>query len=410
MIFILQLVALILLLVLSAFFSSSEIAYFSLSPIQTRRISESNPTAGKRVQWILSDRTRLLSTILVGNTLVNVAIPALIYSVTGTLFGNFAGAAAIPISLLLLLVFGEIGPKRFAVTYPEKTATLYSGFLKLLISALAPFRWGLQTATQQLDRFFHHKGDHLSDEEFESVVELSREEGLLDEEERAMLKGIFRMETLKASDVMTPRVDLIGIDLNAPPADILALVKQVRVRKVLIFRDQLDNVEGFLDVRRFMLDPNHSMENARLAPIFVPESCPLDKLLAKLLQEKRRSAIVVDEYGGTAGIVTRGDILEEIVGELDDEKGAHAALFQEISPGRWMLDGRVNLELLGETLNLEFEDEGVGRIAGWINAQLERIPHPGDSVLYEGHLFSVRQTRKNSASLIEVTLAEEPES
>lgn len=410
MIVLLQLLALFLLLVLSAFFSSSEIAYFSLSPIQIRRIREINPAAGKRIDWILSDRTRLLSTILIGNTLVNVAIPALIFFASATLFGDLAGVVAIPAALLLLLVFGEIGPKRFAVTYPEKTASLYSIYLKFLISLLAPLRWALQMATQQLDRFFHHKGDNLSDEEFESVVELSEEEGVLDEEERAMLKGIFRMEDLKASDVMTPRVDLIGIDLDDPTIDALDRVKQVRVRKVLLFRDQLDKVEGFLDVRKFLLDPDHRIETARLAPIFVPESCPLDKLLAKLLLEKRRSAIVVDEYGGTAGIVTRGDILEEIFGEMDDEKGAHAVLFQEIYPGRWMMDGRVNLEMLGEKLDLDFGEEGVDRIAGWITSQLERIPHPGDSVGYEGYRFSVRQMRKNSVSLVEVTREEETES
>lgn len=401
----LQLLALFLLLILSGFFSSSEIAYFSLDSLQIRRIQAEHPRAGERVGWILSRRTRLLSTILIGNTFVNVAIPALIFSTCATIFGEVGGVISIPVSLLLLLVFGEIGPKRFAVAFPGEMARLFSRPMTFSIWIFSPFRVLLNTATKRIEHLFHPRGRNLSDEEFESVVEISGEEGVLEFEEQAMLKGIIRMEDLSAGDVMTPRVDIIGFDLTEEDTTLLETAQQTRVRKILLYRDTIDQIEGLLDVRRFLIDPEHDIDKASFKPIFVPEACPLDKLLAVMLKNKRRTAVVVDEYGGTAGVVTRGDILEEIVGEVDDERGAHELLFQQISENRWMCDGRVNLESLSDQLNVEFEEEGVDRISGWITAQIERMPHPGDQVNLPPYTFTVRQMRKNSISLLEIIRA-----
>lgn len=397
-----QFAALLLLIGLSAFFSSSEVAFFSMNAIQVGRIQTRHPAAGQRIRWILESRTRLLSTILIGNTLVNVAIPAILLSACQELLGPWAGIAAVPISLIVMLVLGEIGPKRYAVTYPEKTCILYSKAMLAAIRALSPLRYLLQQLTRSLEHRFHAHGHILSDEELESVVDLSGEQGVLDRDEQAMLKGIFRMEDLKASDVMTPRVDLLGVDLNDQQTNLLAMAQRANVRKILLYRDTPDKIEGLLDVRHFLLDPEHRLEAAKRSPLYVPETSPLDKVLNTLIQKKRRTAVVVDEYGGTAGVITRGDILEEIVGEMDDEKGSHSLLFEETSPGRWLVDGRVHLEWLGEQLGVEFDEEGVDRIGGWITARLEHLPSPGESIETPTHQFTVRSMRRNRVALVDI--------
>jgi len=392
--------ALIVLLGLSAFFSSAEVAFFSLNPLQVRRLKQSNPKLGGQVEWNLSSPTRLLSTILIGNTLVNVAVSAVAFALAEHFFvqGELIAIAA---SLFLLVIFGEIGPKRVAVAHPARMASLYAPALVFATASLAPLRYLLDRITESFAHLFHPRGRVLSEEEFVSVVDESGKEGILDEDERAMVRGIIRLEDLRASDVMTPRVDIIGIDIEDEAAEIDQVVASARVRHILIYRKTLDNVQGFLDVRRYRLDPDYAARKQWTPPPYVPESSPLDKLLSQFLHEQRRVAVVVDEYGGTAGVITRGDILEEITGEIEDELGGHELLFTRSGPDRWLLDGQVNLETISDQLGITFEELGVDRIAGWIAAKLERLPRPGDSVEANNTRFTVRQMRKNRVTVVE---------
>ncbi len=393
--------ALIGLLFLSGFFSSSEVAFFSLNPLQVRRIEETHAAAARRVEWILSAPTRLLSTILIGNTLVNVAVSVVSFAIAERLVPGHSELVAIAGSLVLLLIFGEIGPKRIAVAHPARMASLYSPLLKVLIHLFTPMRYALEATTVFFSHLFQPLGRILTDEEFETVLEVGREEGALDDEERFMLKGVLRLEDMQASDVMTPRVDLLGIDLSDREADIEAVVEQAAVRQLLLYRESMDRVQGFLDVRAYLFDPERRMHRAWISPLYVPEACPLDQLLRQFLEKNRRAAVVVDEYGGTAGLVTRGDILEEISGDIDDERGAHELLFEKVGRWRWIMDGRVNLEFLGDQLSLDFGESGADRIAGWIAAQLERMPRAGDACSHDGWRFVVRQMRRHRITLVE---------
>jgi len=402
-----QLAGLVVLLLISGFFSSSEVAYFSLDPLDVHRLQQEHPRSGRRVEWILSSPTRLLSTILIGNTLVNIAVPALVYAAAQGLPGGSGEAVAIAAAFLLLLVYGEIGPKRIAVTHPLGMARLYAPLLQACIVALAPIRLLMTRFTRAFTRFLTPHGPPLTDEEIRTVVEVGSEEGVLGEEERAMLQGVIRLEDLQASDVMTPRVDLIGFDLNdTDPAELLVLARGARVRRIVLYRDSLDQVQGTLDVRAYLLDPEHTVHRSMRPPMYVPEACPLDSLLTRFIREGRRTAVVVDEYGGTAGVVTRGDILEEITGDIADEKGGHELLFNEMGPGRWIMDGRLNLETLREQFGLAFEEEGVDRIAGWLSARLERLPRRGDCVDLGDFTFTVRQMRRHRVSLVEMARRE----
>jgi putative hemolysin len=190
--------------------------------------------------------------------------------------------------------------------------------------------------------------------------------------------------------------------LNHDPHELYATALRAHVRHLVLYRDSIDRVEGVLDVRHYLLDPGHRVQPAWHKPLFIPEACPLDRLLTQFLQERRRVAVVVDEYGGTAGVVTRGDILEEIVGEIDDELAEHKHVFDVTGSDRWLLDGQISLEQINQELNLHLEAEGADRMAGWIAARLERLPRPGDTVTAQGCRAVVQQMRRHRITLVQL--------
>jgi CBS domain containing-hemolysin-like protein len=209
-----------------------------------------------------------------------------------------------------------------------------------------------------------------------------------------MVDGIIRLEDLQASEVMTPRVDLIGIDLDDPPDTWFKTATRVQFRYLPLYRGSLDHAEGFLDVPRFLLSDAHDLNAARLDPLFVPETAPLDGLLTTFQKEHRRIAFVVDEYGGTAGVITLGDVLEEIVGDLEDEFGLEKLTIQKMGENLWIVDGSASLEEVNYELGIQFEAGNVDRISGWITAQLGRIPHTGEAVETQGCRVTVHRTRR----------------
>jgi len=393
--------ALILLFVCSAFFSSAETALFSLNPIQIHRVRRSRPTAAASIEHMLAVPANLLSTILIGNTLANVAAAALAYVIAERFYPAHGVAVSIPIMTMLLLIFGEVAPKRLAMSRAEKLAVAYSPILKLLVRILTPLRTVLQWITDLFKKDRQTQKKPLTEDEFRTVVEVGEEEGVLDEEERTMVDGIIRLEEIQASDVMTPRVDLIGIDLDDPPGNRERIARSVTFRYLPVYTGTLDQTEGFLDVPRFLLSLDHNFAAAMIKPpLFVPETAPLDTLLTTFQKEQRRVAFVVDEYGGTAGLITRGDILEEIASDVENEYREEKLTIQKVGENRWLVDGSMSLEDINYELNTTLEAEGADRIAGWANANAERILRTGESVEAQGWRATVRRVRKNRIILV----------
>jgi len=386
----------------SAFFSSAEVAMFSLNALQLRRLRTEQPRLAQTIQAILHPPTRFLSTILIGNTLINVLWAIFGYAWLERYWPHQPEWWYIALLTLGLLLFGEVLPKRCAFLWPLKLARVYAWPLQWTMRGLTPLRRALEIVTQPLAKAFRAQGHALSDDEFETVLELSTETGVLEPGEDAMLKSVLRLDDLQARDVMTPRVDLVGYDCNADPAELLHVARETRMRQLVLYRGDLDRVEGLLDIRAYLLDPQHRMQAARLPLWFVPESAPLDKLLRQFITGKKRAAVVVDEYGGTAGLITRGDILEEITGDIDDEHADHRLLFESAGENRWVLDGQVSLEEINARLDAELDAEGVDRLAGWIATRLERLPRPGDTAVGQGFQATVQQMRRHRVTLVQL--------
>ena len=402
-------VALVLLLGCSAFFSSAETALFALNPIHIHRIGRRHPASAERLRDLLARPSSLLSTILIGNTIVNVTASALGFMVAESLMPSHGELLAIPAMTVLLLIFGEVAPKRLAMIRSEWLATRYVPILVVLMRLATPLRWLLEQVSGLFHKQLQQAAITLSEDEFRTVVEVGEEEGVLDEEERTMVDGIIRLEETQAKDIMTPRVDLVGIDLDDPVEVQEQAIRGVRYRYVPVYRDSLDQAEGFLDVPRYILSEEPSIPACIIPAFFVPETAPLDTLLSTFQREKRRVAFVADEYGGTAGLVTRGDILEEIADDAINEYGQEKPEIQEVGEDRWIVDGSASLEEINYELDRELEAEGADRIAGWISAHLERMPRPGDVVEEQGCRATVQRVRKQRVLLVELLRVELPE-
>ncbi|HOW96925.1 MAG TPA: hemolysin family protein [Kiritimatiellia bacterium] len=401
-------IAMVGLMICSGFFSSSETVFFSLNPLALRRVSQRNPTIGAWIHTLLSRPTQILSTVLIGNTIVNVGIAAIGFLLADRAFPGRGEAISIPVVTVALVIFGEAGPKRIGLLHAERLAVWFAPIMLLLIRALAPLRFLLERLMKSFEPMFRPSGRTLSEEEFETVLEISQEQGILNADELAMLKAIVDLEDLKPGDVMTPRVDLVGVDLGGAPEDWIAVARKARRNFLLLYRGQVDNVEGFLDVRKFLLDPEHRIESARQPPFFVPANTPLNQVLMQFQRDRLRIAVVVDEYGGVAGVITRGDILEEITGEIYNELSKPRPLFQQAGPHRWLVDANISLEEINRKLRLNLRARGADRLAGWIAARAGHIPEQDDVVEADGARVTVMQTIRRRVTLAQIEKVEGP--
>lgn len=398
-------------MLLSAFFSSAETALFSLNPIQVQRMRNRTPRSSTQIARLLAYPHQTLAAILIGNIIVNVAGSGIAFVICEHLFPGRGEQVAIPGMTLLLLVFGEVGPKRFAIQHPEFLAMHYATSLTLIVRLTSPLHRLLTrlTVTGIFGKYIPPRRKALTEDEFRSVVEVSSEEGVLAQEEFDMVEGIIRLESIEASDVMTPRVDMVGIDLDDPPETNRDLLTQTRFHFLPVYRDSPDRIEGFVAVKDFLVSPTRDFQEIITPAFFVPETAPLDTLLTRFQREHRAIAIVTDEYGGTAGLITRGDILEEIVDYTSNEYESPEHEIRPMDDNRWLIKADLSLEEVNYQLDLNLTDENVDRIAGWVVAQAEHIPSPGETVEAQGCLVTVQRTRRNRVTWVILEKLAEPE-
>ncbi len=397
-----SLAILICLFISSAFFSSAETAFFSLNSLMINRIKTSHPARATLVERLVSKPTQLLSTILVGNTLVNVAASALGYSILRAIDTPHAEAVAIPVMTISLLIACEVIPKRIAMRHAPSITATYAVPLYGLMIVLKPARYLLDRLTKLLAHQLPEPRKSLNEEEFLTAVELGEETGVLNEEERLMVDGIIRLEETQASDIMTPRVDCVGIDLDDSQEEQIAVTQGCRFHFLPLYRETMDQIEGFLDVPRFLLNGGTSFSASVIKPYYVPENAPLDALLTTFQRENRRIAVVADEFGGTAGLITRGDILEEIADDVENEFSEIPSVIQQTGPNAWLIAGSTSIEDVNYELDLELEAEGADRIAGWITAQLEHIPKAGETAEAQGVCVTVERVRKQRIMMVQL--------
>lgn len=399
---------LLFLFVLSAFFSGSETVLFSLSPIQVQRIRTRNAVAGARLENLLGNPALILSTLLVGNSLVNFTIASLSYVLIDSLIPHWSEAIAIPLVTVLLLLFGEVTPKRVAIRHAEHLAPLCSRLLAFWLWLLRPFNVVLTGASHVFKKSLRRERRALSNDELRTVVEVSEEQGVLDAEEASMVDGILRLSELKASDEMTPRVDMVGLDLDTPLDQQLEIARRAQYRHLPVYVRTPDAIDGFADAVQFLLDPAHDLRKATTQALFVPENVSLDDLLVTMQRNGKHIACVLDEFGGTAGLITRGDILELITAPVVKNASGTGDSVRRLQGDTWLIEGSVSLEEINRQLNLALEADDADRLAGWITFHAGRLPQVGQTVEAQGCRATVRRLRKRRIELVQLEILVHP--
>ena len=395
---VLESILLIALFALSFFFSGSETILFSLTQQQRQRIAERNPVAGALVAECLEDSALLLSTLLVGNTLVNFSIATIGYE----LFAEWipvGGVFAVPVMTVGLLVFGEITPKQIALRYAEELAPVSARLLLFWRRILAPFNFLLKSASRAFRKSLQRERRALSDAELLSVLEAGSERGDFAREDAEMIEGVLRMSELFANDEMTPRVDMQVYDLDLPEEERAKAIAAARHRYLPAIRRTPDAVEGIYDRKTGKI----------VDALFVPETVTLDDLLVTFRRSGREIAIVLDEYGGTAGLISIDDILELIFGPKVFSRPDAEPKIVKKGPVTWEIDARASLDEVNRELGIELEAGDADRLSGWVAYHAERLPHVGQEIEADGCRATILKRRKRRVSLVRLEVVEFPE-
>ena len=408
---------LILLLVISGYFSGSETGMMSLNRYKLRHLANQGHSGAKRVEKLLSRPDRLIGLILIGNNLVNILASAIATILGMRLYGDMGVAIATGALTLVVLVFAEVTPKTLAALHPERVSYASSILLQLLMRLLYPLVWLVNGITNGFLRVLGLKVDNinsskLSSDELRTVV--NEAGGLIPRRHQDMLLSILDLENVTVEDLMVPRSDIAAINVNDDWRSIVRQLSHSAHGRIVLFRDNIDEVVGMLRVReayRLMMDKNDfSKENLLRAAdevYFIPEGTPLNIQLLKFQRNKERIGLIVDEYGDIQGLITLEDILEEIVGEFTTSIAP--TLAEEITPqadGSLMIEGSANIRDLNKSLNWKLPTDGPRTLNGLILELLEDIPDSRLSIEVGGHQMEIIEVSENKIKLVKVLPAQ----
>jgi len=383
----LELASLVVLVIVSALLTGAEAAYFSLGRARLRRLAEKQDAERGALQPLLARPHDLLVTILVGITLANIGASALAASIAASLFGPAGLAVAIGAMTILLVVFGEVLPMSLAVDHPERYSAWVSRPVTWLSALLWPVRkvlGALTTMTLRLLGSERPRGEpEISEEELRTLVDVGAREGVVDRTEREMIHKVFDLEDTVIREVMVPRPDMFCLDVATPSADILLLLRENVHSRVPVFEETVDHIVGVLYTKDLLphlagLPPGFDLRAHLHPPYFVPESKRADALLREFQAKKLHLAIVVDEYGGTAGLVTLEDLLEELVGEIRDEFDEEERLIQKVDATSYRVAGKLPIDELNAATGLRLPNDAFDTVGGWVLDLFGRVPNRGE--------------------------------
>ena len=387
------------LVALSAFFSGAETMLFSLTGAQRAAIRKRSQKYDLAISKCMSDSAMLLSTLLVGNTLVNFAIATLGYTLFTTIFPTWGGVAAVPVMTLFLLAFGEIMPKQLSLRHAERLAGPCARLMLFWWWLLTPFNIAFRFFSKAFSGALEKERRALSDAELVSVLESAAEKGDIGAGDVEMIEGVLRLSEIHANDEMTPRVDFVGYDVDLDEDARKAVLATAKHSHLPVFRRTPDAIEGVIDVSTGEISD----------ALFVPEQVTLDDLLVTFRKSGKPMAIVLDEYGGTAGLITPNDIMELVLGPVVFGSSADEPQLVKIARNTYLIDARASLDEINRELDIELEAEDADRLSGWVAFHAERIPHVGQEIEADGCLATVMKRRKRRVTQVKLEILSRPE-
>jgi putative hemolysin len=409
----LRVVALVILILFGAFFGAAETALFAASRMTLRRLRDAGDRRARTAHQLLEDPGTLLTTLLAGNTIANVGSSVVATSIALTLLGRQKGElVAFVGATLLVLILGEIAPKTLAVRYADQWALRVAGTIRVVSRILTPLVRLLSLAgtaiVRPLGGAITPRAPLVTEDQLRFLVQVGEEEGVLEEKEREMIHSIFEFGDTLVREVMRPRVDLIAIPAKATINEALGLVMEYGHSRLPVYEGSIDHVVGVVYVRDLLpalrqgrLD--QPVAEVQRPPFFVPETKKVDELFREMQRRKVSMAIVVDEYGGTAGLVTMEDLLEEIVGEIQDEYDLEEKPIQLLDERTAIVNGRTSIEEVNDTLGLELPIEEVDTIAGLVYALAGHVPVQGETVSVPGAELRVERALGQRITKVRIT-------
>ncbi len=405
-------IALIVLVALSAFFSATETAYMSLNRVRIKNMANDGDRRARRVMKLLDSYDRLLATVLIGNNIVNISSASIATVLFVSFFKNNGATVSTVVMTVVVLIFGEITPKSLAKEAADSFALKVSGPVTVLNTLFFPLSFlliHLKSAVSRLIRV--EKSSGMTEDELLTLVDEAEQDGGIDSGEKELFHNVIEFTDLDAGDILTPRIDVVAIDIEETPKELQELFEETGFSRIPVYRDTIDNIVGVVnekDFHRHLRDTENTIESILQPALFIPASVKISELLKQLQQKKVHIAVVVDEFGGTEGIVTIEDIVEELVGEIWDEHDTVAAEIREIGKDTFAVPAATELSEFFERFGVEEETE-VSTVNGWVTAHIGKIPAVGDTFDFENLTVRVTATDEQRASEIEVTVHEKPE-
>ena len=410
-----QIVVLVILLLLSGFFSSAETALTMVNKIRIRSLAEDGNKRAELVLDITENHShKMLSAILIGNNIVNISASSLAATLAYG-FGGYMVSIVTALLTLIILVFGEITPKSVATIHAEKLSLKYIRIISIFMKLMTPFIFIINLISRMLLLMLRvdpdAKNDTMTEDELRTIVDVSHEDGVIESEEKEMIYNVFDLGDAKAKDVMVPRVNVTFADINSTYAELIDIFKRDKFTRLPVFEENTDNVVGTINMKDLLLFENkehfHVKDILRNA-YFTYEYKNISELLVEMRDSSFNIAIVLDEYGETAGLITLEDILEEIVGEIHDEYDDYEEeLLKKISDLEYVAEGSFSLDDISDRLHINLYSEDFDSLGGFIIEQLDRLPEVGDSVTTAGGIkLVVDKLDKNRVESVHIYLPE----
>ena len=407
---VIRLVLVVVCLVLSAFFSSSETALTTVNLIRIRNLADNGDKAAAWVLKARRDQSKMLGAILIGNNVVNLSASSMLTVLVTDVFGSQAVGAATGVLTLLVLLFGEITPKTIATLEAEKNALRFARVICLLMTILTPVIFVVNLLSGGVLRLLgvdpNKPTDSITEDELRTIVEVGHEKGVIESEEKEMINNAFDLGDSVARDIMVPRIDMSFVDVEASYEELMEIFRRDHYTRLPVYEDNTDNVIGIINMKDLILLEDRAAFSVRdylRQPLFTFESKKLSELMIEMRKTSNNIVIVLDEYGATAGLITLEDILEEIVGDIRDEFDADEEdELKEISKGEYLADGSMNLDDINDRLGLELVSEDFDSLGGFMIDRLEHLPAEGEEVDTEEVRLVVEKVNKNRIDKVHI--------
>lgn len=389
----------------------------SVNKIRVRTLADAGLSSAKILVKILDNQPKMLSAILIGNNIVNISASSLMTVFVTDVFGNAYVGVGTGILTLLVLLFGEITPKTTATLYSESMALKFAKPIYLLMQVLTPVIFIVDKLSQGVLRLLHidpnKKQEAITEEELRTIVEVSHEEGVIQSDEKKMIYNVFDFGDSVARDIMVPRIDMTFIDVNSTYEEVLEIFRQEKYTRYPVFEETTDNVIGIVNIKDLILlesDKEFCLRDYLREPMYTYEFKKTAELMVELRKTLNNIAIVLDEYGATAGLITMEDMLEEIVGEIRDEYDEDEEdLIKKLSADEFVVDAAVKLDDLNEQMGFHLASEDYDSIGGFVIGLLDHLPEEGEEVVHENLRLVVEKVERNRIETIHIYVMDENE-